>query len=65
MYLRLQRCNILDNLKINNMEIVGIYKNMEVTYREFENALFRLGYQKVSKKTRYFMSMKSMIQSFP
>ena len=32
------------------MEIVGIYKNMEVTYKEFENALFRLGYHKVSKK---------------
>lgn len=31
------------------MEIVGIYKNMDVSYQEFENALLRLGYHKVTK----------------
>lgn len=31
------------------MEIVGIYKNMDVSYQEFENALLRLGYRKVMK----------------
>ncbi len=31
------------------MEVVGIYKDMEVTYQEFEQALLRLGYHKVTK----------------
>lgn len=31
------------------MEIVGIYKNMDISYQEFENALLQLGYHKVTK----------------
>jgi hypothetical protein len=31
------------------MEVVGIYKNMDVSYQEFEDALLRLGYHKVMK----------------
>ena len=31
------------------MEVVGIYKNMDVSYREFENALLRLAYHKVTE----------------
>ena len=32
------------------MEIVRIYKDMEITYHEFFQALYRLGYRKVSQK---------------
>ena len=32
------------------MERVRIYKDMEVTYQEFFQALYRLGYRKVSEK---------------
>ena len=32
------------------MERVRIYKDMEVTYQEFFQALYRLGYRKVPKK---------------
>jgi predicted urease superfamily metal-dependent hydrolase len=31
------------------MEVVRIYKDMEVSYQEFENALLQLGYHKVIK----------------
>jgi hypothetical protein len=31
------------------MEVVGIYKNMDVSYQEFEHALLKLGYHKVVK----------------
>ena len=31
------------------MERIGIYKDMVVSYQEFENALLRLGYHKVMK----------------
>ena len=34
------------------MEKVGIYKDMEITYQEFVQALYRLGYHKVPKKDR-------------
>jgi hypothetical protein len=32
------------------MEIVSIYKNMEVSYQEFEQALLNLGYDKVPNR---------------
>ena len=32
------------------MEVIGIYKDMEITYLEFHHALLRLGYHKVSDK---------------
>ena len=38
------------NLKISNMEVVRIYKDMEITYHEFVQALYRLGYHKVPQK---------------
>ena len=39
------------------METIGIYKNMEVTYKEFEHALLSLGYRKVLKKnTRIYIN---------
>jgi hypothetical protein len=31
------------------MEVIGIYKNMDVSYQEFEHALLQLGYHKVMK----------------
>ena len=34
---------------MNNKGRIGIYKNMVVSYQEFENALLRLGYHKVVK----------------
>jgi hypothetical protein len=49
MYFRIKLFNNLGKLKIVKMEIVGIYKNMEVSYHEFEQALLRLGYYKVTK----------------
>ncbi len=36
------------------MEIVRIYKDMEITYQEFFQALYRLGYHKVPKKDIIF-----------
>ncbi len=32
------------------MELMNIYKDMEVTYQEFMQALLRLGYHEVNKK---------------
>jgi predicted S18 family serine protease len=32
------------------MGVIGIYKDMEVSYQEFEQALLRLGYHKVTKR---------------
>jgi hypothetical protein len=32
------------------MGVIGIYKDMEVSYQEFEQALLRLGYYKVTKR---------------
>ena len=37
--------NNLEKLKIIHMERIGIYKDMVVSYREFENALLRLGFR--------------------
>ena len=50
MFFRIKQFKDLDKLKIINMEIVGIYKNLIVTYQEFEQALLKLGYHKVQKK---------------
>ena len=50
MYLRIKLFKNLGKLKIVKMEIIGIYKNMEVSYQEFEQALLRLGYHKVMKR---------------
>jgi hypothetical protein len=36
------------------MGTIGIYKNMEVTYKEFEHALLGLGYRKERKKNATF-----------
>ena len=36
------------------MEIVGIYKDMKVSYHEFAQALLRLGYRKVPKENATF-----------
>lgn len=32
------------------METLRIYKDLEITYHEFEQAVLRLGYHKVAKK---------------
>jgi predicted S18 family serine protease len=50
MYSRIKQFNSLDKLKIFKMEVIGIYKNMDVSYEEFEHALLQLGYHKVMKQ---------------
>ena len=50
MFFRTKQFKDSDKLKIIKMEIVGIYKNLVVTYQEFEQALLKLGYHKVQKK---------------
>ena len=38
-----------EKLKINKMERIGIYKDLVVTYAEFESALLRLGFHQTIK----------------
>ena len=47
------------------MQTISIYKNLEITYQEFETALFQLGYRKVSKKnaTHYILDSHDSIIS--
>jgi hypothetical protein len=52
-------------LKTVNMQTISIYKNLEITYQEFEMALLRLGYRKVpkSKATHYILDTYDSIIS--
>lgn len=47
------------------MQTISVYKNLEITYQEFETALMRLGYRKVSKKnvTHYILDSHDSIIS--
>ena len=48
-YSRMRQYKNLEKLKINKMERIGIYKDLVVTYAEFENALLRLGFRQTVK----------------
>jgi hypothetical protein len=47
------------------MQTISVYKNLEITYQEFETALLKLGYRKVSKKnaTHYILDSHDSIIS--
>ena len=47
------------------MQTISFYKNLEITYQEFETALLQLGYRKVSKKsaTHYILNSHDSIIS--
>ena len=49
MYSQIKSFKNLEKLKITNMEMVRIYKDLVVTYAEFENALLRLGFRQTVK----------------
>jgi hypothetical protein len=47
------------------MQTISIYKNLEVTYQEFETALLKLGYRKLAKNhaTHYILDSHDSIIS--
>jgi hypothetical protein len=47
------------------MQTISMYKNLEVTYQEFESALIKLGYRKVPKNnaTHYILDSHDSIIS--
>ena len=56
MYSQTKRFKILENLKRIKMERIGIYKDLVVSYKEFEDALLRLGYrQTVRNGWKYYI----------
>ena len=49
MYSQTRQFKKLEKLKTIKMERIGIYKDLVVTYAEFENALLRLGFHQTVK----------------